>query len=137
MNDKLKGKKVAIIEDNITNLAVFATTLRRQGVSVVQDNWNVGTVDFLLANLPIDLILLDIMLRRGINGYEVFEQWQAIPELKDIPVVAVSSLDAELEIPKAQELGFAGFIGKPISITDFPKQIAACMGGEKVWVTGR
>lgn len=133
----LKGKRIAIIEDNITNLAVFATTLRRHGVSVVQDAWNTGTTDFLLDHLPIDLILLDIMLRRDINGYEVFQEWQAYPELRKIPVVAVSSLDAESEIPKAQSLGFAGFIAKPISLMNFPEQIAACIAGETVWVTGR
>lgn len=134
---ELKGKRIAIIEDNVTNLAVFATALRRQEVTVIQDAWNTATVDFLRSNLPLDLILLDIMLRRGINGYEVFEQWQAVPELKDIPVVAVSSLDAELEIPKAQEMGFAGFIGKPINLVDFPQQIASCIAGENVWVSGR
>jgi two-component system cell cycle response regulator DivK len=133
----LKGKRIAVIEDNVTNLAVFATALRRQEVTVIQDAWNTSTVDFLLNNLPLDLILLDIMLRRGINGYDVFEQWQAVPELKDIPVVAVSSLDAESEIPKAQELGFAGFIGKPINLIDFPKQIANCIAGDTVWVSGR
>ena len=133
----LKGKRIAVIEDNVTNLAVFATALRRQEVTVIQDAWNTGTVDFLLDNLPLDLILLDILLRRGINGYEVFEQWQEVSELKDIPVVAVSSLDAESEIPKAQKMGFAGFIGKPINLVDFPQQIAACMSGDKVWVSGR
>ena len=133
----LKGKRIAIIEDNITNLAVFATTLRRHGVNVVQDAWNTGTVTFLQDHLPIDLILLDIMLRRDINGYDVYEEWQAHEELKHIPVVAVSSLDAELEIPKAQAMGFAGYIAKPISLMEFPAQIAACISGEKVWVTGR
>jgi CheY-like chemotaxis protein len=133
----LKGKRIAIIEDNITNMAVFATTLRRHGVSVLQDAWNTGTTDFLLDSLPLDLILLDIMLRRGINGYEVFQEWQNHPELKDIPVIAVSSLDAESEIPKARALGFAGFIAKPISMAHFPQQIANCIAGDNVWVTGR
>lgn len=133
----LKGKRIAIIEDNITNMAVFATALRRHGVSVLQDAWNTGTSDFLIDSLPVDLILLDIMLRRGINGYEVFQEWQTHPELREIPVIAVSSLDAESEIPKAKNMGFAGFIAKPISLVSFPQQIANCIAGEKVWSTGR
>jgi len=133
----LERKRIAVIEDNVTNLAVFATALRRYGVTVIQDAWNINTTDFLLKNLPLDLILLDIMLRRGANGYDLFETWQAIPELSDIPVIAVSSLDAEEEIPKAQALGFAGFIGKPINLVKFPQQITACIEGENVWVPGR
>jgi len=137
MTEALKGKRIAVIEDNVTNMAVFATTLRRQGVSVFQDAWNIGTTDFLLEHLPLDLILLDILLRRGVNGYKVFQKWQSYPELKNIPVIAVSSLDAESEIPKAQAMGFAGFIAKPISLKNFPEQIAACIDGENVWATGR
>lgn len=137
MSRELNGKRIVIIEDNVTNLAVFATTLRQQGVTVIQDAWNTGTTEFLLKHLPVDLILLDIMLRKGISGYDVFEEWQAHPELKRIPVVAVSSLDAESEIPKAQAKGFAGFISKPISLLQFPTQIATCLTGGKVWVTSR
>lgn len=133
----LKGKRIAIIEDNITNMAVFATSLRRHGVSVLQDAWNTSTVDFLLDSLPLDLILLDIMLRRGVNGYDVFQEWQNYPELSGIPVVAVSSLDAESEIPKARAMGFAGFIAKPISLAHFPQQLANCIAGKNVWATGR
>jgi CheY-like chemotaxis protein len=133
----LKGKRIAIIEDNITNMAVFATSLRRQGVNVLQDAWNTNTVDFLLDSLPVDLILLDIMLRRGVNGYDIFQEWQNYPELRQIPVVAVSSLDAESEIPKARAMGFAGFIAKPISLVHFPQQLANCIAGKNVWATGR
>lgn len=137
MHEKLKGKRIVLVEDNITNMAVFATTLRQHGVQVIQEPWNTNTVGFLLSHLPVDLILLDIMLRSGISGYDVFDQLQAEPRLRDIPVIGVSSLDAETEIPKAKEKGFAGFISKPISIVKFPDQLVACLEGEKVWVTSR
>lgn len=135
--NSLRGKRIAIIEDNVTNLAVFATALRKQGVAVIQDTWNTQTTEFLLQHLPIDLIVLDIMLRKGASGYDAFDKWQEHPELQKIPVVAVSSLDAESEIPKAQARGFAGFISKPINAVKFPDQIAACLAGEKVWITSR
>jgi len=134
---KLQGKRIVVIEDNVTNLAVFATTLRKNGTTVIQDAWNTGTTEFLLKNLPVDLILLDLMLRKGHSGYDAFDEWQEHPELKDIPVIAVSSLDSEIEIPKAQAKGFAGFISKPINAIKFPEQIAACLDGEKVWITSR
>lgn len=131
----LEGKRIAVIEDNVTNLAVFALTLKQQGATIFQDAWTTDSIQFLLSRLPLDVILLDIMLRQGLSGYDVFDSLQAHPELKDIPVVAVSSLDAETEIPKALSKGFAGFIGKPISLLDFPNQVAACIAGEKVWAT--
>lgn len=57
--------------------------------------------------------------------------------LRDIPVIAVSSLDADTEIPKAQEKGFSGFISKPINSVKFPEQLLACINGEKVWIASR
>jgi len=132
--DKLQGKRIFVVEDNLANLAVFATALQKQGAIVIQDNWNLQTAELLTRSLPIDLILMDIMLKGGITGYDIFDALQSNPQLKNIPVVAVSSLDAEQEIPKARAKGFAGFIGKPISLMKFPDYLAACIQGEKVWV---
>ncbi|MDA0242327.1 MAG: response regulator [Chloroflexi bacterium] len=131
----LKGKRIFIVEDNLTNMAVFATALRREGAEIIQDSWNTGSVDLLIQNLPVDLIILDLMLRRGLSGYDTITAVKAHPELAHIPVVAISSLDAETEIPKAKEKGFIGFISKPINLLQFPKQIAACIEGQQVWVT--
>ena len=135
--DELKGKRIFVVEDNVTNMAVFATTLKRLGVLVIQDAWNSGTIDVLKTRLPVDLIIMDLMLRRGTSGYDLFDSLQLDPMLKDIPVVAVSSLDPESEIPKAQAKGMAGFISKPISINKFPQQLAQVLAGEKVWITSR
>lgn len=135
--DELKGKRIFVVEDNVTNMAVFATTLKRLGATVIQDGWNTGTIEMLKKRLPVDLILMDLMLRRGLSGYDVFDELQLDPELKDIPVVAVSSLDPETEIPKAQEKGMAGFISKPIDIGMFPQQLAKAIDGEKVWIISR
>jgi hypothetical protein len=45
-------------------------------------------------------------------------------------------MDAAAAIPKARELGFAGFIAKPIDNYDFPKQVLAVINGSEVWHTG-
>jgi CheY-like chemotaxis protein len=133
----LKGKRIVVIEDDIMNLAVFATSLRQSGATVIQDAWNTGAMDFLIQNLPVDLIVLDIMLRKGISGYDVYNQIKSHPKTSLLPVVGVSSLDPETEIPRAKEKGFDGFISKPIDALNFPEQIAKVIDGEKVWVFSR
>ena len=133
----LKNKRIFIVEDDVLNLAVFATSLRKSGANVFQEAWNTNTVDFLIRNLPIDLILLDIMLRNQVNGYDVFDNIRAHPKTAHIPIVGVSSLDPETEIPKAKAKGFDGFISKPIDVMAFPDQITRALAGEKVWVFSR
>ncbi|MBX3082569.1 MAG: response regulator [Anaerolineae bacterium] len=131
--NELKDKRIFIIEDNIMNLSVFSATLRRSGATIFQYAWSAGACGQLLLRLPIDIILLDLMLRDQRSGYAVFEEVRKVPELAHIPVVAVSAAEPSIEIPKAKAIGLNGFIGKPILPRLFPVQIAACIHGEQLW----
>jgi CheY-like chemotaxis protein len=130
----LAGKKVFVVEDDVSSMAIYAVTLKRSGAMVVQDHWNTDTLHMLEHHMPVDAILLDLMLRMGITGYEIFDQIKSSPIFSHIPVIAVSASDPEVEIPRTQSHGFAGFISKPINLTRFPAQVASCISGNKVWV---
>jgi len=114
----LEGKRIFIIEDDLVNLSVLTVCLRESGAYVEQDVLGYGIVTHILESLPIDLIVLDIILRREVNGYAVYDDIRNNPKLKDIPVVVVTSLDPEIEIPKAKAMGINGFVGKPIDVRD-------------------
>src|SRR5262245_15893818 len=93
----LENKRIFLIEDDVINLGVLTRTLARSGANVCVNYSSIGIVVHVTQNLPIDLILLDINLRRGISGYDVIEQLRANPDIASIPVVAVTSLDPEIE----------------------------------------
>jgi CheY-like chemotaxis protein len=130
----LDGKRIFVVEDDVANMAIYAVTLKKSGATVIQDHWNADTPNLLAQHLPVDIILLDLMLRQGISGYDIFDQLRLDPVLGRIPVIAVSAFDPEVEIPKAKARGFAGYISKPINLQKFPAQVAACLGGQPVWV---
>lgn len=134
MGNALEHKRIFIVEDDVSNMAVYAVALSNHGAAVIQDPWNASTIELIKRTLPVDIILLDLMLRRGVSGYDIFDALKADPELSKIPVVAVSASDPEIEIPRAQSKGFDGFIGKPISLLKFPEQVAACLNGEHLWL---
>ena len=131
--NELKDKRIFIIEDNATNMAVNAVTLRKTGAFIIQNFWNSDVIQDVLDHLPVDIILLDLMLRHDLSGYDVFDRLQANEELAHIPVIIVSAADPMIEIPRSKEKGLAGFIGKPIVPRLFAKQIAACIDGENIW----
>jgi CheY-like chemotaxis protein len=130
---ELKNRRIFIIEDNNYNLSIAITILEKAGAQIQFDRWGVETVDRLRKFSPIDIILLDLMFPKGITGYDIFEQIQAVPDFAKIPVVAVSAADPNDAVPRLQQLGFAGFIRKPINFSQFPKQILSVLEGEKVW----
>ena len=129
----LKGKRIFVVEDDPTNLAIISTILRRHGASVPFETWGTGTISSLKNSLPIDLILLDLGLPRGLSGYDVFEKIKAEPELADISVVVVTAADPSIEMPIARNKGMQGFISKPLSYANFGKTIAAVLDGQQVW----
>jgi CheY-like chemotaxis protein len=131
--NELEGKRILIVEDDMVNMAVYAVSLKQSGAQVIQDYWNSDTVNLLSRHLPVDVILLDLMLRHKVSGYEVYDKLRTFPEFKGIPVIAVSAADPETEIPVARARGFAGFLSKPINPRTFVSQIATCMNGTPIW----
>jgi two-component system, cell cycle response regulator DivK len=129
----LQDKHIFVVEDDVTNMAIMAVLLRTWGAYVIQDHWNSATIDMLMRHQPLDLILLDLMLRHGVSGYDIFREIKKRPALANIPIVAVSAADPGIEIPRAQEMGFNGFIGKPLDPRKFPQQVLQCIEGKSLW----
>lgn len=63
-----------------------------------------------------DIILLDLSLP-DISGFEVLKQLQADPDVRSIPVIAVSGNSSPRDIEKGLSAGFIHYLGKPITVT--------------------
>jgi len=66
---------------------------------------------------PPDLILLDINMP-GLSGFEVLSRLRADERHKRVPVVMLTSSDAQADIARAYELGASGYIAKPSHYQD-------------------
>ena len=133
----LDRKRIFIVEDNPANRAITTALLTRNGADVRIERSGFDAVRQLKTFRPVDLIILDLMLSEELSGYDVFDQIRALPEIKDIPIVAVSAMDTSIAIPECQRKGFNGFISKPIEFTLFAEQIAKIINGEAIWYTNQ
>jgi CheY-like chemotaxis protein len=131
----LKNKRIFILEDNLENKAIAQMLLERAGATVTVDRWATETLNHLKKFAPIDVILLDLMLPGQITGYDIFQQIRQCPEFNYTPIVAVSAADVSTAVPKAQDMGFSGFISKPIDFRLFAQQIKQVADGESIWHT--
>lgn len=129
----LAKKRIFIVEDNANNLAVISAHLRTNGASIYFERWGYETPTVIQRQLPIDLILLDLMFPNGVTGYDIFSKIRQTPELAHIPIVMITAADADENMPKARALGFAGYISKPISIF-ITRQLADVLEGKSVWI---
>jgi chemotaxis family two-component system response regulator Rcp1 len=131
--------EVLLVEDNPGDVRLTREALKegkvRNNLSVVQDG--VEALAFLrregqYADAPRpDVILLDLNLPRK-DGREVLEEVKADPALRAIPVVILTSSDAERDIAQAYALHANCYITKPVDLDQF---ITVVKSIEDFWFT--
>ena len=135
----LKNRRVFIVEDNDINLEIMEIVLRSHGADIAVDRWGIKTTTRIRASMPVDIILLDLMLPKKvigespITGYQVYQEIRSDSDFDDIPIAAVSAVAREGVIPVLREMGFVGFIGKPLDLDKFPNQVASIINGQTYW----
>lgn len=117
--------EILLVEDNPADVNIIRETFRECKITnnlSVLDNGE-RALDFLYrrgeysaAPRP-DLILLDIGLP-GISGLEVLAEVKADPDLRQIPVIVLTTSKAEEDIFRSYDLHANSFITKPVHLTD-------------------
>ncbi len=69
----------------------------------------------MLARLPVDVVLLDIMMP-DMNGFEVLRRIRETPETADLPVMIISALTESDTIVQGLQSGANDYLTKPINI---------------------
>lgn len=118
MNSK---NKILIIEDNEQNMYMLSFLLRSENYVVIQAFSGKDGIIEAQNNRP-DIILLDIQLPE-MDGYEVAEKLREIEELKETPIIAVTSYAMPGDKEKVMAAGATGYIEKPINPDTFISQM--------------
>lgn len=121
----LANRRIVYVEDDPANRKLVEILLKAEGADVHFERWGTPatSVSTVLAHMPVDLILMDLMFPAGFSGYLIYDVLKRQPLLADIPVVLVSAADPSIEMPRAKSMGFAGYIGKPIDALQFAEQL--------------
>ena len=111
------AKTVLIVEDNELNMKLFNDLLQADGYVTVGTRHGGEAVDLARQHRP-DLILMDIQLPE-ISGIDVTRRLKADPELKAIPVIAVTAFAMKGDEERIREGGCEAYLSKPISVAKF------------------
>jgi CheY-like chemotaxis protein len=71
-----------------------------------------------------DLILLDLNLPK-LDGRQVLTSIKAREELRHIPIVVLTSSDAEQDVVKTYQLGANCYVTKPVGLAEFQTVVRA------------
>lgn len=120
-------KTILQIEDNEANRILTERVLERHGYRLLHAADGETGFTMAIEEQP-DLILLDMGLP-DIDGQTVVSLLRQIPELQNVPIVAITAWPREIAEEMAKRYGCNGCIIKPIDVPHFPAQIAKFLAG--------
>ena len=112
---------ILIVEDDELNRKLFREILSLDELEALEaEDAEQGLI--LARKLRPDLILMDIQLP-GMDGLAATRLLREDPELKDIPIVALSAHAMQNDIDEALKAGCNGYITKPVEVATFNHKV--------------
>ena len=102
---ELEGAAVSVAHDGVEALAQFEKT-------------------------PHDIVFADLGMPH-MDGYELAQRLRALPQGKDMPLVAMTGFTRSDDVQRAQQAGFDAHIGKPLSISELTSTMRRFLGREE------
>lgn len=125
-----KAIEILLVEDNPADVRLIAETMKdfksRNNINLVKDG--VEAMAFLGKSgnysdaVRPDMIILDLNLPKK-NGFEILKEIKQDLDLRNIPVIVLSTSDSQKDITMAYELQAACFVTKPVGLDDFIRTV--------------
>jgi len=117
---------VLIVEDNRMNLMLVKEVLAREDLTSEAVR-TAADARALIGNRTPLAIVLDIQLPDG-DGLALAGELKDDPRTRDIPIMVLSGRDLPSDRSRAQELGCAEYMTKPLDIQVFGARLKAIIG---------
>jgi two-component system, cell cycle response regulator DivK len=113
----MANELILIIEDNEKNRKLARDVLQVKGYQTIESETAEDGLKLAAERSPA-LILMDIQLP-GMDGITALKQLRADPQMKNIPVIAITASAMTHNRTTMLAEGFDGYQTKPISLKDF------------------
>lgn len=107
-----KPMHILLVDDNPTNLKVLFEAIQGYGWKALMATDGESAIEQAEYAKP-DLILLDVMMPPGIDGFETCIRLKTNPITENIPIIFMTALSDATEKVKGFEIGAVDYITKP------------------------
>ena len=120
------SKRILVVEDHEDNRQILRDLLGNAGYDLTEAENGEEAIAAVTDRRP-DLILMDIQLP-VMDGYETTRRIRAHPDLKSVPIIAVTSYALAGDENKALAAGCDGYVTKPYSPRDLLAKVRTYLG---------
>jgi signal transduction histidine kinase len=110
----LAGLDVLIVEDSPDTLMLLSTMFRREGATVTTAESASEALTRAVDKRP-HIIVSDIGMP-DVDGYQLLEQLRLLPDLNEVPAIAISGYASEEDRERALAAGYLALVPKPIDV---------------------
>ena len=126
------GPLILLAEDNSDNIMTLSSYLRVRGYRILLAHNGYEAIDLARSSQP-DVILMDIQMP-GMDGLEAMRQIRQYPELREIPMIALTALAMPDDRDRCLAAGANDYLSKPIRLKQLATLIQHCLSQQELGV---
>ncbi|RZK62248.1 MAG: response regulator [Pedobacter sp.] len=111
------ANKVLIIDDDNRNIFALTAVLKARGYKCLSATGGEEGIELLKQDKDVAVVLMDMMMP-GMDGYQAIAKMSNLPDLKDIPVIAVTAQAMLGDRERCLDAGAVGYVSKPINVDE-------------------
>lgn len=119
------GDKILIVDDDALMCRLLHIALEREGYESHEVYSGSDALDY-LADHPVDLILLDVMMA-DLNGFEVMRRIKQHDQLHDVPVIFLTARVDAVSQKTGLDIGAVEYLTKPITPERLTERVRAVL----------
>ena len=116
-------EKILVVDDEPRVVRLVSEVLKAVGYQVIAAASGEPAIEMVALEQP-DLVLLDILLPRGLDGYEVCRH---IREFSDVPVIMLTAKAQESNMLHGFDVGADDYLTKPFSAKELVARVQAVL----------
>jgi CheY-like chemotaxis protein len=111
--EKVSGKKVLIVDDDVRNIFALTSVLESHGLDVLYAENGKDGIAVLERNPDVDVVLMDVMMPE-MDGYETMRVIRRDPAHKALPIIAITAKALKEDREKCIQAGASDYLPKPV-----------------------
>ncbi len=130
----LIGKRILIVDDNITNLQVLILQTQNWGVITRTATSGYEALSCLQAGEEFDLAILDMQMPE-MDGVMLASAIRQLPSCRNLPLLMLTSIGNSQMIEQNSQINFTGFLNKPVKQSQLYNILVAIFTGQSINLT--